>query len=341
MSKSLHLHGVNPYAVISAIKSRHERRCAGDYREDGRKIALVIEGGAMRAVCSAGGAVALAELGFSDLFDEVYATSAGVMNASYFITNQPQLGISVYFDNCTTRAFFNPLRFWKVLDVDYIIDMVVSVQKPLDVDKVLRSQTRLMVTVIDHITGQPRIVDTKTTRTPLLDVLKAAMAIPIFYNRTIEVDGRRCIDAGLAMKVAIKPALAAGCTDVLVLATRPADYADLEPSWASKFMFNLIFARGNEAINTLFNHHHVHSREAYDIALGRVSSLAGVNIATICADASENIDRITVDRSVLHRVAVSYGRRVFSVFGVDARRWTLPRAYQVDRYSSVNCKSAA
>lgn len=95
------LHGVNPQAVIEAIKARHVRQIRGDHSPDGRNLGLVIEGGALRAVCSAGGAYVLAELGFSDVFDEVYATSAGVMNASYFLSNQQLLGISVYFENCT------------------------------------------------------------------------------------------------------------------------------------------------------------------------------------------------------------------------------------------------
>ena len=45
----------------------------------------------MRGVLSGGGAVALSHLGFNELFDEVYATSAGVMNVSYFLRGRRSL----------------------------------------------------------------------------------------------------------------------------------------------------------------------------------------------------------------------------------------------------------
>src|SRR5437764_7370914 len=104
------LYGVHPSAVIATIRARAHHLNKGERRADGRKLGLVIEGGAMRSVYSAGGAVALAHLGFSQIFDEVYATSAGVMNASYFLSNQPLVGITVYYDSCTSHLFMNPLR---------------------------------------------------------------------------------------------------------------------------------------------------------------------------------------------------------------------------------------
>ncbi len=86
------VHGVRPQAVVEAIKARAANSRAGDPRDDGRKLGLVIEGGGMRGVTSGGGAVALGHLGFTDLFDEVYATSAGAMNAAYFARASGRIG---------------------------------------------------------------------------------------------------------------------------------------------------------------------------------------------------------------------------------------------------------
>lgn len=318
------LHGVNPDAAITAIKERSARWRAGNHEPDGRKLGLVIEGGAMRAVCSAGGAVALAHLGFSDLFDEVYATSAGVMNASYFLSNQPELGISVYFDNCTTRHFLNPLRVWKVIDVDYLFDQVISREKPLDVDKVLSSRTKLFVAVIDRRTGAGTVIDAKVTRTPLLSVLKAATALPVLYNRAVDVDGQPFLDGGLAIPFPIEQALANGCTDVLTLLTRPASFSIDAPGWVSRRMFDVICARGNAGLNQAYSLCHQHSQSARDLALGRVPTPLGVNIATICTDEPEMIQRTTSNRALLHSAAVSYGRKTLRVFGTDAEDWDIP-----------------
>ncbi|HZI20625.1 MAG TPA: patatin-like phospholipase family protein [Pyrinomonadaceae bacterium] len=318
------LHGVNPDAAIASLKERSERWRAGNREPDGRKLGLVIEGGAMRAVCSAGGAVALAHLGFTDLFDEVYATSAGAMNASYFLSNQPLLGISVYFDSCTTRSFLNPLRVWKVIDVDYLFEQVVSVDKPLDVEKILSSRTRLFVAVIDKRTGAGTVIDTKATNAPLLSVLKAATALPVLYNRAIDIDGTPFMDGGLAIPFPIEQALANGCTDVLTLLTRPAGHLEDAAGWASRRMFDLICARGNVGLNQVYALGHEQSRRARDLALGRVATPPGVNIATVCTDEPEIIQRTTVNRALLHSAAVSYGRKTLRVFGADAEPWNIP-----------------
>ena len=54
----------------------------------------------------------------TDVFDHVYGTSAGAMNASYFITGQARLGIRIYYEDMNRRAVVNPWRFWKILDLD-------------------------------------------------------------------------------------------------------------------------------------------------------------------------------------------------------------------------------
>jgi len=278
----------------------------------------------MRGVLSAGGAVVLAQLGFSEIFDEVYATSAAVMNASYFISNQPLLGISVYFDNCTTRQFVSPWRFWKVIDVDYIFDDVAVHEKRLDVARVSNSPSRLYVAVIDTRTGEAFMVDVQAAGVPVLQALKASAAIPVFYNRTVDIGGRPCMDGGLAIPFGIRQAVASGCTDVLVLSTRTPDYVGEEPNWFDRVMFNLVCARGNSGLKRVFAERHLRSRESRDLSLGRERPPDGVSIATVCADAEQSVSRMTTDRKKLLAGATSYGRKVMRAFGHDPGSWTLP-----------------
>lgn len=320
----LALYGVNPQAAIEAIRNRRASATSGVGAADGRKLGLIIEGGGLRGVSSAGGVVALAQFGYCDVFDEVYATSSGVMNASYFISNQPVLGIRVYFEHCTRREFINPLRFWKVLNVDYIFDEVVSRDKRLDVDRVLGSRSHLFVAVIDKDNGEAFMVDTRTTRTPLLQVLKAATAIPVLYNRTIDIDGRPCMDGGLGIPFPLQQALDRGCTDVLVLTTRPATYVRPRPGWLGCLMFDWTCAQGRAGLNRTFAARHLRSREARDLAFGRIKVQPGVNIATICTDATDMVGRLSTDRKRLHAAAEGYGRKTLEIFGIDGQGWSIP-----------------
>jgi predicted patatin/cPLA2 family phospholipase len=316
-----HLHGVNPEAVVTAIRDRAKR---GNDRADGRKLGLVIEGGSIRAVCSAGGAAVLAQMGFSETFDHVYATSAGVMNAAYFISNQPLTGISVYFDHCTTRRFVNPLRFWKIIDVDYIFDEVAVREKPLNLHRVLSSRSRFHVAVIDRNDGQGHLIDTQRASTPLLHSLKAAAAIPVLYNRSILVDGRRCIDGGLRIPFPLKQAIEDGCTDILVLLTRPTDYVNPSPNLFQRTIFNILCARGNAGLNEAFAARPEASRVYRDLAFGRIRTDQPVNIATLATDRPEEIQTMAVSRKILHKAAVDYGRNVLRVFVCPNDAWTIP-----------------
>lgn len=330
------LDGVNAEAVIAAIKQRRADRRAGHREPDGRKIALVLEGGAMRAAGPAGGAVALGHLGLTEIFDEVYATSAGVMNAGFFLSGEADMGITIYFEDLTTGRFIKPLRFWKMVDVDFVIDDVVVNRKPLNIEKILKSPTRLYVAVMNEA-GEGSIIDTKLTKTPLRQLIKAALAMPVLYNRTVEVEGKRCMDAGLRIPFPLPQAIANGCTDILLLLSRSREYVSIEHSWLEKFFFNLICARGRHGLNHAYATHHLHSRAVRDLALGRSADAPpNVNMAVICTERSEPIHRTTVDPQSLRSAAISYGRRTLRAFGVDADGWDLGPPSLVENSPALN-----
>jgi predicted patatin/cPLA2 family phospholipase len=316
-------YGTNPDAAIHHIQTRAAARMLDPSARDERKLGLAVEGGSMRGVLSGGGAVALSHLGFNGLFDEVYATSAGVMNVAYFLSRQAELGITVYYEDIADRRFWSPRRFWKMLDVDYLFRDVVTRQKPLDIEAVLRSPTRLMVAAINARVGEGALLDTRTTKTPLLQVLKAATAMPILYNRTVEVDGTPYVDGGLAIPFPLKQAIDRGCTDILVLLTRPPSYRSPEPTRNQRFLFRRL-VRGNKAKMGLLYDHHPEVANAYrDLALGTSKPDRPVNIVTVCPELPELIHRTTRDPEALRAAAVDFGRKVLRAFNADAEAWTL------------------
>jgi len=71
--------------------SKPGKRAPGDTA----KLALVVEGGGMRGAVSGGGLQALHDLGLRDVFDCVYGSSAGAINATYFLSGQRD-GVDIY-----------------------------------------------------------------------------------------------------------------------------------------------------------------------------------------------------------------------------------------------------
>ena len=279
----------------------------------------------MRAVQSAGGAVALARLGFGELFDEVFTTSAGTMNAAYLLTDQPDTGISVYFDCCASRRFIDPWRFWQILDLDWLFDHVIRHKKPLDVSRLVHSPTRMFVAMLDYDTGEPVLIDVQRSKTDPLDIFKAAMAMPVFYNRTVPVEGRRCIDGGLLNPFPLRAAIDRGCTDILVLLTQSPHYVRLPSSAFEGLVFDTVCARGRRHLCGLLTRYHEVDKSYRDLAFGRENAAPGVHIATVAPRPDFVLEQTTIDPQALWQAADLYGRDMLEIFGADSDRLKLPR----------------
>ena len=319
------LHGVNAPAAIAAIQARAARFRAGDRSPDGRKLALVVEGGALRGVCSAGGVVALEDLRLTDVFDHVYGTSAGVMNASYFVAGQARLGIRIYYEDMNRRSIVNPWRFWKILDLERLFQRAVMGNKRLDVDAVLAARSRLFIATLEVGAAAGRLFDAQALGTgdKLLGALKAATAAPLLVHGRLSVEGSRCMDAGIVNAFPVEDAIAHGCTDLLVMLTRPVGYRRRAADRLSRWLFNRICAAGNPKLARAFAVRHEGDARQRDLAFGRAPAPPGVNIATICTDDDESVDRLTRDAKLLRAGALSFGRKTMRAFGADAGAWSL------------------
>ena len=65
------VYGVNHKETIRLLKERSLRLRRGRSVLDGRKVGLIVEGGAMRGVISCAALLGLEELGLTEAFDEV------------------------------------------------------------------------------------------------------------------------------------------------------------------------------------------------------------------------------------------------------------------------------
>src|SRR5215469_17428591 len=96
------------HPVLEAIAQRQKNGSVPGRREDDFKIALAIEGGAMRGVVSAGMLAGLEYLGLLPAFDVIYGTSAGAINGAYFVAGQAACGASIYYEDISDAQFMSP-----------------------------------------------------------------------------------------------------------------------------------------------------------------------------------------------------------------------------------------
>jgi predicted patatin/cPLA2 family phospholipase len=313
---SVTVHGLHPAATVDLLKERVCRARQSREIQDGRKVGLIVEGGAMRGVISCASLMALEELGMTEIFDEVYGASAGAVNAAYFLAGQAACATAIYYQKINNTRFIR--RFWrrKVVNIDALFDSIIMRERPLRVDKVLASRSQLFITIADAGTGEAFLAHAQTSCMPLLTLLKASAAMPLLYNGLVAVDGRDCFDGGLINPLPILEAIESGCTDLLVLLTRPASYRDCAPGWLKQHVFNMRCARGNAQLMNAFCSTHVRENAVRDIALGRQTVPGGISIATICPDENDpRVERMTRNAEILKGAAMASAKRTLALFG--------------------------
>jgi predicted patatin/cPLA2 family phospholipase len=270
------------HPVIREILGRRNSSQAFTPAQNPARLGLVVEGGGMRGVISGGALVAMERLGLSDVFDEVYGESAGAINACYFLAHQARFGITIYLEDLPSLRFVNPLRLGRMLDLDYAIDEVVAHVKPLDVERVLQSRSRLSIAVTKADDATTRIVDIKKERIPLLALLKATSAIAPLYSRPVLLDGTPYVDGGIVNPIPVTRAIEDGCTHLLVLLTRTPRFVSTGYGRLGKFFVKRLFAGWDARfVRAFFNEQSGAYNRTRAIAFGRAETKPGLNIAVI------------------------------------------------------------
>ncbi|MFC3493632.1 patatin-like phospholipase family protein [Glycomyces rhizosphaerae] len=213
------------HPVLELVRARQAAGSAPGARVDGCKLGLAVEGGGMRGVTSAAMLVALDDLGLRGVFDAVYSTSSGSINAAYFMSGGDcWYPLTIYFDDLCTREFVDMRQMFTkrpMLNLDYAFEEVLEAIKPLDFEKILNSPVEFHVTIslVDSLTGiGPHEFE---SREDLKSALKASCWMPVAVPGTGMFRGERALDGGVLTAHPHLLALEDGCTHVLSLSTKP------------------------------------------------------------------------------------------------------------------------
>lgn len=261
------------------------------------RLGLVVEGGGMRGAISAGVLLALEELGCTQAFDEVYAESAGAINAAYFLAGQAALGSRIYYEEAAGPRFINPLRLRPIVDMDFLVDEVFTAAKPLDTGAVLRSRTRTFFSVTRARDGSPRTIDVRQAAVPLLRILKATAAIVPLYHRPVALEDGHYVDGGIADPLPVRRAIADGCTHVLVVTTRPPAFRFKPFSAPQRLGIRLLLGRGwsRDLVRAILHAMPRRYNVSRDLAFGVTPPPGPAHIAVLApeAGAAPQVHRLT------------------------------------------------
>ncbi|ARB72885.1 patatin family protein [Pasteurella multocida] len=201
------------------------------------KVGLVLEGGGMRAMFTAG--VLDVFLTENVQVDGIVAVSAGVL----FGVNYPakQYGRALrynkkYLNDKRYMGWHSLLTTGNIVNKDFAFYELPFTLDPFDAETFRQSKIDFYATLTNVQTGEAEYVKLDDVFNEM-EVLRATSAMP-FVSKMVEINGQYYLDGGIADSIPLKKCQALGYDKIIVVLTRPLEYRKKPtPSW----IFNLFY----------------------------------------------------------------------------------------------------
>ena len=184
------------------------------------KTAWILPGGGAHAAYTAGAVVAAHDAGLPEP-EIIIASSGSSGTAGYYLAGQYSSIRHIWCELLSTRKFGNPFRFWKLMDIDYLVDQVVRRQDPLNLGALMKSNTSLLIPMTDAVSGRVRYFSIHEGF-DFYELLRAANAAPylsgIFKDKKFIADGSGYFDTRVSSRPAqnIQKAISLGAERIII-----------------------------------------------------------------------------------------------------------------------------
>lgn len=189
------------------------------------KTALVLEGGAMRGLYTAGVLDKFLEENIK--FDAVIGVSAGALFGINY--KSKQLGRALrynlkYAKNKDYIGFSSFIRTGNVMNKEFCFDKLVNIYDPFDFKTYQNNKTLFYATVTNIKNGKaeyPLLTDLTINND--MEFLRASGSMP-FLSKPVKVNDNYYLDGALADSIPIKKMEELGYNKIVVVLTRPSGY---------------------------------------------------------------------------------------------------------------------
>ena len=219
------------------------------------KVGLVLEGGAMRGMYTAGVLDTFLE---SDIkIDGIIGVSAGVLFGVNYLSKQK--GRVIRYN----KRFINDKRymgFWSLITTGNIINKDFSfykVPQELDVfdnETFKKSETEFYATITNMETGKAEYIKLEDLFAQM-EVLRATSAMP-YVSKIVELDSGKYLDGGISDSIPVEKCKELGYDKIIVVLTRPLDYRKKKPK---EFLAKTFYRKYPNFAKTLNNRYKMYN----------------------------------------------------------------------------------
>lgn len=194
-----------------------------------QSAALLLEGGSLRGLYTAGALDALME---RDLyFPAVAGVSAGALNAVNYVAHQPGRSASVNLRYRRDPRYFGPMAAVKggsLFGLNFMLRDLPQ-QVPFDYDTFYKGSQRMIAVTTCVQTGKPAYFEKGKTDFDFFDAVRASASLPL-VSAPVHLGKFSYLDGGCSCPIALNWALNQGFEKIVVITTRQKGFRKTMPS---------------------------------------------------------------------------------------------------------------
>lgn len=218
------------------------------------KIGLILEGGGMRGIYTAGVLDFFIEKNIE--VDITIGVSAGSCHASSYLSKQYKRAYNATVDYINDKrylSFSNLIKTGSIFGMDFMFNKIPNELNIYDYDTFAKSKSKFVVVTTNCETGSPEYFELKDLKKEII-YMQASCSIPMFAN-IVEIDDFKLVDGGVSDSIPIEYALNKGYKKNIVVLTRDITYKKNKQKFLSivnrkyKKYPNLIKAIENRHLN--------------------------------------------------------------------------------------------
>lgn len=189
-----------------------------------KKTGIILEGGAMRSIYTAGVMDFFLDKGIE--IPNVLAISAGAYAGMNYVSGQRGRILDSVIKPMETQKMLGPGVLMKTGDffnMDLLFGKIPKEDCPFDFESFINSGKRFITSAIDCNTGEARYFEKFESLDEFLHICRVGNSLPLLAQMG-EIDGIPMMDGGMCDAIPIEKALEEGWEKIIVVFTRDASY---------------------------------------------------------------------------------------------------------------------
>ncbi len=223
------------------------------------KYGLVMEGGAMRGLFTAGVTDVLMENGIE--FDSAVGVSAGACFGCNYKSRQRgrviryNLRFCRDYRYCSVRSL---LLTGDMFGAEFCYHTIPDKLDPFDYDTFTNNPMDFFLVATDIETGKPVYFRMKNCDRTELEWLRASASMPL-VSRIVEINGRKLLDGGISDSIPLGFMERQGCDKNVVVLTQPRDY--VKKPGKTHSALKLFYGKYPDFVNACGSRHRMYNEE--------------------------------------------------------------------------------